>query len=221
MKRILLVSIVILLNCQIAISQTSLKQSNNQDKIIPAAERINVYLPFLKNKKVGIFANHTSTVGNSHLVDTLQKLGVDIRVIFGPEHGFRGNVPDGVKIADYTDEKTGILVVSLYGSKRAPSAEDIKDVDLLIFDIQDVGTRFYTYISSMQEFLEAALENHKPLLLLDRPNPNGFYVDGPVLDIKFKSFVGMQPIPIVYGMTMGEYAMLLLGEKWVSEKANT
>jgi len=228
MKRILLVSSVILFNCQIVISQTSLKQSNNltiepfsnQDKIIPAAERIDVYLPLIKGKKVGIFANHTSTVGNGHLVDTLQKLGVAIRVIFGPEHGFRGTIPDGVKIADYKDEKTGIPVVSLYGAKRRPTADDIKDVDVLIFDIQDVGTRFYTYISSMQEFLEFALENHKPLMILDRPNPNGFYVDGPVLDPKFKSFVGMQPIPINYGMTMVEYARMLIGEKWLSEKAN-
>src|SRR5678815_5352189 len=149
-----------------------------------------------------------------------RKLGVDIEVIFGPEHGFRGTASAGEKIGNYTDEKTGIPVVSLYGSKRAPSAEDIKDVDLLIFDIQDVGTRFYTYISSMQEFLETALENHKPLLLLDRPNPNGFYVDGPVLDLKFRSFVGMQPIPINYGMTMAEYARMLMGEKWLSEKAN-
>jgi uncharacterized protein YbbC (DUF1343 family) len=228
MKRVLLASSIILLNCQIVFAQTSLKQPNHlaieqfsdQDKIIPAAERINVYLPFLKGKKVGIFANHTSTVGKGHLVDTLQKLGVDIRVIFGPEHGFRGTIPDGVKIADYKDEKTGILVVSLYGNKRRPTADDIKDVDVLVFDIQDVGTRFYTYISSMQEFLETALENHKPLLILDRPNPNGFYVDGPVLDLKFKSFVGMQPIPINYGMTMAEYARMLLGEKWLSEKAN-
>jgi len=209
MKRLIFICLVALISSQIAISQ-----------VIPAAERINVYMPFLKNKKVGIFANHTSTVGNSHLVDTLQKLGVDIRVIFGPEHGFRGNVPDGVKIMDYKDEKTGILVVSLYGSKRRPSADDIKDVDVLIFDIQDVGTRFYTYISSMQEFLECALENHKPLLILDRPNPNGYYVDGPVLNPKFKSFVGMQPIPINYGMTMVEYARMLMGEKWLSEKAN-
>jgi len=228
MKRIFFTGIAALLNFLIACSQNPGKQSgnstgaqyNNQDKIIPAAERINVYLPFLKNKKVGIFANHTSTVGSSHLVDTLQKLGVDIRVIFGPEHGFRGNVPDGVKIMDYKDEKTGILVVSLYGSKRRPTTDDIKDVDVLIFDIQDVGTRFYTYISSMQEFLECALENHKPLLILDRPNPNGFYVDGPVLDPKFKSFVGMQPIPINYGMTMAEYARMLMGEKWLSEKVN-
>ena len=228
MKRIFFTGIAALLNCLIACSQNPGKQSsnstgaqyNNQDKIIPAAERINVYLPFLKNKKVGIFANHTSTVGSSHLVDTLKKLGVDIRVIFGPEHGFRGNIPDGVKIMDYKDEKTGILVVSLYGSKRRPTTDDIKDVDVLIFDIQDVGTRFYTYISSMQEFLECALETHKPLLILDRPNPNGFYVDGPVLDPKFKSFVGMQPIPINYGMTMAEYARMLMGEKWLSEKVN-
>ncbi|MBK8952636.1 MAG: DUF1343 domain-containing protein [Chitinophagaceae bacterium] len=191
-----------------------------ENRIIPGAERLNAYLPLIKGKRVGIFANHTSMAGNTHLVDTLIKLGVDIRVIFGPEHGFRGTTPDGVKIMDYKDEQTGILVVSLYGSKRRPSPDDLKDVDVLIFDIQDVGTRFYTYISSMQEFLETALENHKPLLLLDRPNPNGFYVDGPVLDMKFKSFVGMQPIPINYGMTMGEYARMLLGEKWLSEKAN-
>jgi len=189
-------------------------------RIIPAAERINVYLPFLKGKKVGVFANHTSMLGNKHLVDTLLKLGVDIRVAFGPEHGFRGDTPDGVKIMDYKDEKTGIQVISLYGTKRRPSVDDIKDVDVLVFDIQDVGTRFYTYISSMQEFLETALENHKPLLILDRPNPNGFYVDGPVLDMKFKSFVGMQPIPINYGMTMVEYARMLMGEHWLSEKAN-
>jgi uncharacterized protein YbbC (DUF1343 family) len=192
----------------------------NEPKIIPAAERINVYLPFLKGKKVGVFANHTSMVGNKHLVDTLLKLGVNITVAFGPEHGFRGDVPDGVKIMDYKDEKTGIKVISLYGAKRKPTPDDIKDVDVLIFDIQDVGTRFYTYISSMQEFLETALENHKPLLILDRPNPNGFFVDGPVLDPKFKSFVGMQPIPINYGMTMVEYARMLMGEKWLSEKAN-
>jgi uncharacterized protein YbbC (DUF1343 family) len=193
---------------------------NPEPRIIPAAERINVYLPFLKGKKVGVFANHTSMVGDKHLVDTLLKLGVNITVAFGPEHGFRGDVPDGVKIMDYKDEKTGIKVISLYGAKRKPTPDDIKDVDVLVFDIQDVGTRFYTYISSMQEFLETALENHKPLLILDRPNPNGFFVDGPVLDRKFESFVGKQPIPINYGMTMVEYARMLMGEKWLSEKAN-
>jgi uncharacterized protein YbbC (DUF1343 family) len=191
-----------------------------QQQIISGAERISVYLPLIKGKKVGIFANQTSMVGNIHLVDTLQKLGVTIKVIFGPEHGFRGTADAGEKVGNYVDSKTGIPVISLYGNKKNPSPEDLKDIDILIFDLQDVGCRFYTYINSMQEFLETALENHKPLLLLDRPNPNGFYVDGPVLDLKFKSGVGKQPIPIVYGMTMGEYAMMLLGEKWVSEKAN-
>lgn len=190
-------------------------------RIIPGAERIDVYLPLIKGKRIGIFANQTSMVGNTHLVDTLKKLGVDIKVIFGPEHGFRGTASDGEKIGDYIDKRTGIPVVSLYGSKRKPSDDDLKNIDVLIFDIQDVGARFYTYISSLQEYMEAAFENSKPLLILDRPNPNGFYVDGPVLDPKFKSFVGMQPVPIVYGLTIGEYAMLIAGERWLtSEKAN-
>lgn len=179
-----------------------------------------VYLPLLKGKRVGIFANQTSMVGQTHLVDTLRKSGIDIRVIFGPEHGFRGTANAGEKVGNYTDEKTGIPVVSLYGSKRRPSAEDLKDVDILIFDIQDVGVRFYTFISSLEEFMESALESGKPLLLLDRPNPNGFYVDGPVLDKKYQSFVGRQSVPIVYGLTIGEYAMLLAGERWLSPKAN-
>src|SRR4029078_9025615 len=146
------------------------------------AERINVYLPLLKNKRVGIFANQTSMVGNTHLVDTLKKLGVQISVIFGPEHGFRGTADAGEKVGNYTDAQTGIPVVSLYGSKRRPSAEDVKDIDILLFDIQDVGVRFYTYISSLEEYMNAAFEYGKPLMILDRPNPNGFYVDGPVLE---------------------------------------
>jgi len=191
-----------------------------ESRIIPGAERMNVYLPLIKGKRIGIFANQTSMVGDVHLVDTLKKSGVDIKVIFGPEHGFRGVASAGEKIGNYIDEKTGIPIVSLYGEKRRPSAEDLKDVDILIFDIQDVGARFYTIISSLQEYMEAAMESSKPLLILDRPNPNGFYVDGPVLDPKFKSFVGMQPVPIVYGMTIAEYAFMILGENWLSEKAN-
>jgi uncharacterized protein YbbC (DUF1343 family) len=159
-------------------------------------------------------------VGNTHLVDTLKKLGVSIKVIFGPEHGFRGTADAGEKVSNYIDKETGIPVVSLYGSKRRPSIEDVKDVDILLFDIQDVGVRFYTFISSLEEFMNAAFEYGKPLMILDRPNPNGFYVDGPVLEPKYKSFVGMQPVPVVYGMTIGEYAMMLSGEKWLSEKAN-
>jgi uncharacterized protein YbbC (DUF1343 family) len=201
-------------------SQKNVQQLTNNKRIIPGAERTEVYVPLIKGKRVGIFANQTSMIGNSHVVDTLRKLGVDIKVIFGPEHGFRGTADAGEKVGNYTDEKTGIPVVSLYGNKRRPSAEDLKDIDVLLFDIQDVGVRFYTFISSLQEYMEAAFENSKPLLLLDRPDPNGFYVDGPVLDPKYKSFVGMQPVPIVYGMTLGEYAMMIAGERWLSEKAN-
>ena len=189
-------------------------------QVIPAAERIHVYLPLIKGRTVGIFANQTSMVGNTHLVDTLRSLGIDIKVIFGPEHGFRGTADAGEKIGNYTDEKTGIPVVSLYGPKRRPSAEDVKNVDVLIFDIQDVGVRFYTFISSLEEFMEAAMELGKPLMVLDRPNPNGHYVDGPVLDLKYRSFVGRQPVPVVYGMTIAEYAFMIAGEKWLSEKAN-
>jgi uncharacterized protein YbbC (DUF1343 family) len=189
-------------------------------RIMPGAERINVYLPLIKGRKVGIFANQTSMVGNTHLVDTLRKLGVDIKVIFGPEHGFRGTADAGEKVGNYIDKQTGIPVISLYGSKRRPSAEDLKDLDLLIFDIQDVGVRFYTYISSLEEFMEAAFEHSKPLMILDRPNPNGHYVDGPVLDRKYQSFIGRHAVPVVYGMTIAEYARLIAGEKWLSQKAN-
>ncbi|MDD2794119.1 MAG: DUF1343 domain-containing protein, partial [Sediminibacterium sp.] len=195
-------------------------QAQNQP-VLPAAYRTEVYLPLLKGKKVGVFANHTATIGKTHLVDSLQKLGINITVAFGPEHGFRGTADAGEKVDNYTDPATGIPVISLYGKKRKPSAEDLKNVDILLFDIQDVGVRFYTFISSLQEFMEAAFENSKPLMILDRPNPNGFYVDGPVLDTAYRSFVGMQPVPVVYGMTMGEYAMMITGEKWLTPKANT
>jgi uncharacterized protein YbbC (DUF1343 family) len=200
--------------------KAKVKTKEPADLIIPAAERLNVYVPLLKGKRVAIFANHTAMVGKRHLVDTLLKLGVNIKVAFGPEHGFRGNAPDGAKIETTVDKATGVPIVSLYGQKNKPSKEDLKDVDVMVYDIQDVGTRFYTFISSLQLYMEAALENGIPLLILDRPNPNGFYVDGPVLDPKFKSFVGMQPIPVVYGMTIGEYAIMLGGERWLSEKAN-
>ncbi len=196
------------------------QKPNPLSPITPGAGRISTYLPLIQGKRVGIFANQTSTVGATHLVDTLKKLGIDLRVIFGPEHGFRGTADAGEKVGNYTDAQTGIPVVSLYGSKRRPSTDDLKEVDVLLFDIQDVGVRFYTYISSLEEFMNAAFEAGKPLLLLDRPNPNGHYVDGPVLEPAFKSFVGMQPVPIVYGMTMGEYAMMLAGERWLSEGAN-
>jgi len=190
-------------------------------EILPGAFNINAYLPMIRNKKVGIFANQTSMLGKVHLVDTLRKLGVNITVIFGPEHGFRGTADAGEKVGNFIDSATGIPVVSLYGAKRAPSAEDVKNVDVLIFDIQDVGVRFYTFISSLEAYVEAAIAFNKPLLILDRPNPNGFYLDGPVLQPAFKSFIGMQPIPVVYGMTIGEYATMLVGERWLSPKINT
>jgi len=190
------------------------------DKVITGADRTEVYIPLLKGKRVAVFANHTATIGKTHLVDSLLKRGVNIVKAFGPEHGFRGTADAGQKLDNYIDAATGIPVISLYGKKRRPSAEDLKDVDILIFDIQDVGVRFYTYISSLQEYMEAAFENSKPLLILDRPNPNGHYVDGPVLDTAYKSFIGMQPVPIVYGMTIGEYAFMIAGEKWLSAKAN-
>jgi uncharacterized protein YbbC (DUF1343 family) len=225
---------LILLTCCVCVVQGTHAQTHPPSKetnslaeikmpgkgIVPGAERLSVYLPMIKGKRVGIFANQTSVVGHTHLVDTLLKSGVKVSVIFGPEHGFRGTADAGEKVGTYTDEQTGIKVVSLYGSKRRPSEDDVKDVDILIFDIQDVGVRFYTFISSMEEFINAAFEYGKPLLLLDRPNPNGFYVDGPVLDPAFHSFIGMHAIPVVYGMTLGEYAMLLAGEHWLSDKAN-
>ncbi len=186
----------------------------------PAAERTAEYVPLLKGKRVAVFANHTSMVAGVHLIDTLHSLGVDVRRIFAPEHGFRGTADAGEKVESSRDVATGIELVSLYGKKRKPSTSDVKDIDVFLFDIQDVGVRFYTYISSLQDYLEAALEFNIPLIILDRPNPNGFYIDGPVLDTQFKSFVGMQPVPVVYGMTIGEYAKMIAGEGWLSGKAN-
>jgi uncharacterized protein YbbC (DUF1343 family) len=190
------------------------------NKIITGAERMETYLPLLKGKSVAVFANQTSVVGKTHLVDTLAKLGIKLVKIFGPEHGFRGVADAGEHVKDGIDTKSGLPVISLYGNHKKPTKEDLQDVDVVIFDIQDVGVRFYTFISSLEYVLEACLENKKSLLVLDRPNPNGFYIDGPVLDMKFKSFIGMQPIPIVYGMTVGEYALMLAGENWLSQEAN-
>jgi len=207
--------IAVLFNCYFVAAQPA---ENNS--VITGAERMNVYLPLLKGNAVAVFANQTSMVKNTHLVDTLISSGINVVKIFGPEHGFRGDADAGEHVGDAKDKKTGLPVISLYGTHKKPTGEDFKGVDVLVFDIQDVGVRFYTYISSLQYFLEAALENHKPLMILDRPNPNGFYVDGPVLDMQFKSFVGMQPIPIVYGMTIAEYALFLTGEKLLSKEAN-
>ncbi|MBS1747933.1 MAG: DUF1343 domain-containing protein [Bacteroidetes bacterium] len=187
--------------------------------ILPGAYRTSVYVPLLKGKRVGVFANQTSVVGNTNLIDTLLALGVNVVKIFSPEHGFRGNADAGEVTTNSIDSITHLPIISLYGKKIKPTSDDVKDVDILLYDIQDVGVRFYTYISSMQYFIEAAAENNKPMMILDRPNPNGFYIDGPVLETKFKSFIGMQPIPVVYGMTIGEYAMMISGEGWLSTDA--
>jgi len=181
------------------------------------AERLDQYLALLKNKKVGMVVNHTAMVNKTHLVDTLLSLGVNIRKIYAPEHGFRGTADAGEHVASYTDKKTGIAVVSLYGSNKKPLPEQLADVDIMIYDIQDVGARFFTYISTMYLVMESCAENNKQLLILDRPNPNGDYVDGPILDMKLKSFVGMLPLPIVHGLTVGELAGMIQGEKWLKD----
>ena len=214
----LIITFLLLSNNLLFSQSTKPLQKSGIKTILPAANQLSEYLPMLKGKRVGIFANHTATIGTTHLVDTLQKLGIKITKAFGPEHGFRGTADAGEKVDNYIDKATGIPVISLYGKKRKPSEADLQDVDVMLFDIQDVGTRFYTFISSLQEFIESAIEFDKPLIILDRPNPNGFYVDGPVLDTNYKSFVGMQPIPTVYGMTMGEYANMLIGEKLLNLK---
>lgn len=192
--------------------------SVNAKNIVVGAERIGQYLPLLKGKSVGLVVNQTSVVGNTHLLDTLLSLGIDVQLVFAPEHGFRGTADAGEHVNNGVDPKTNTAIVSLYGDNKKPKPGQLKDLDILVFDIQDVGVRFYTFISTLQYVMEACAENNKPLLILDRPNPNGHYVDGPVLDTQYRSFVGMQPIPIVYGMTIGEYAKMLNGEKWLANK---
>lgn len=182
--------------------------------IQPGAAQINRYLPLLKGKRVALLINQTSRIGEENLLDVLRRNGVEVVRIFTPEHGFRGTADAGAHVASGKDAQTGLPVISLYGNNKKPKAADLKDVDMVIYDLQDVGVRFYTYISSLEYLMEACAENDKKLLVLDRPNPNGFYVDGPLLLPQYKSFVGMQPIPVVYGMTVGEYATMLKGEGW-------
>lgn len=194
-----------------------------EDSIITGAQQVKKYSSLLENKNIGIVSNQTSVIFNKnkkaiHLVDSLINLNLKVTKVFAPEHGFRGNADAGTHVKDGTDQKTGLPIISLYGKNKKPSQQMLQGLDFLIFDIQDVGARFYTYISTLHYVMEACAENKIPLIILDRPNPNGHYIDGPVLDLKFKSFVGMHPVPVVHGMTIGEYAQMINGEKWLSNK---
>ena len=202
-------------------SSTSSSQGETTDKraLFTGAEQTDKYVPYLKGKRVAIMANLTSIIGNTHLVDSLKSLGVNIVKVFGPEHGFRGNASAGVQVADEIDQATGIPIISLYGKKNKPSKEDMADVDILIYDLQDVGCRFYTNINALARLMDACYENGKEMLILDRPNPNGYLIDGPILDMQYKSGIGMFPIPMSHGLTVGEFAQMANGEGWLTSKA--
>ena len=189
-----------------------------ENKIITGAEQTEKYFPYLKGKRVALLANPTTIIGKKHLVDSLLSSKINIVKVFGPEHGFRGNASNGAVVRDETDVATGLKLISLYGSKRKPSKEDLANVDVLIFDIQDVGCRFYTYINVLRDVMEACADNNKEILILDRPNPNGYLVDGPILDMRLKSGIGQFPIPIAHGMTIGEFAKMINGEGWLPNK---
>ncbi len=185
------------------------------DGIKCGADRTELYLPLIEGKKIGLLTNRSGLCGGVHLVDTLTSLGIDIRYIFAPEHGFRGDISAGEKVPDGRDPKSGIPVVSLYGQAKAPADSLMHRLDAVVFDLQDVGTRYYTYLSTLHYLLEASARTATPVIILDRPNPNGHYVDGPILDMKHRSFVGVYPIPVVHGMTLGELALMAIGEGWV------
>ena len=202
----------------ICISLVLLNFKIDAQEIITGAMQTNIYLPLLKEKKIGIVSNQTSLIKNTHLVDSLLENNINIIKVFSPEHGFRGDSDAGEKIDNKTDKRTGLPIISLYGNQKRPSKKQLTDIDIIIFDIQDVGARFYTYISTLHYIMDAASENNIKVIILDRPNPNGHYIDGPIREDKFKSFVGMHPVPIVHGMTIGEYAKMINGEKWISKE---
>ena len=198
-------------------------KASSENSIVIGANQTDKYLPLLADKKIGIVGNQTSVIfkengGYTHLVDSLLSRNMKIEKVFSPEHGFRGKADAGEKVKDGIDTKTGLPLVSLYGSNKKPTDEQLKGIEMMVFDIQDVGVRFYTYISTLHYVMEACAENNIPLLILDRPNPNGSYVDGPILELSQKSFVGMHPVPIVHGMTIGEYAQMINGENWLANK---
>jgi len=220
MRMISLILIVGIVTCNARNKpeQEKTKVNSNKTVIRTGAEQTEKYLPLLKGKKIAIMANQTTMIGKTHLVDSLKTLGVNIVKIFGHEHGFRGNASAGVRIADEIDPTSGIKVVSLYGSKNKPTKEDLADVDLLIYDMQDVGCRFFTQINALSRLMEACYDNKKEMLILDRPNPNGYLIDGPILDMKYKSGIGMFPIPMSHGLTVGEFAQMVNGEGWLKDK---
>jgi len=212
--KVLLVSIILLFSF---ICTSSEKHKSNQETDIkPGAYQIESYIDQLHGKRVGMVVNHTSMIKETHVVDSLISLGIHVTKIFAPEHGYMGKADAGEYVVD--EKKDLASIISLYGKKKKPTEADLQDVDILVFDIQDVGVRFYTYISTLHYVMEAAAENDIPLIVLDRPNPNGFYVDGPVLKKEFSSFVGMHTVPVVYGLTIGEYAMMINGENWLSNE---
>ena len=186
-----------------------------QSRILTASEQIEEYLPIIRGKKIGMVVNQTSLVGNTHLVDTLVSLGIDIKRIFAPEHGFRGDIDRGAKVRNTRDKNSGAPIVSLYGKNYKPTSRQVQDLDYMIYDIQDVGVRCFTYTSTLHYVMEACAENNVKLLIFDRPNPNGHYVDGPVMEKEFQSYVGKHPIPLVYGMTIGELGTMINGERWL------
>ena len=195
----------------------STKNIVDAEDAIVGASRLELYLPLLDNKNIAVIANQTSIFNNTHLIDTLLSKNINIKKIFTPEHGFRGTTDEGTLINNSIDEKTKLPIISLYGKNKKPSSEQLNDIDILLFDLQDVGTRFYTYISTMTYIMEAAAENNIPIIVLDRPNPNGFYIDGPVLEKENSSFVGLHQVPVVYGLTIGEYAQMVNGEYWLRD----
>ncbi len=208
--------LLFLLTFIISTASCQTKEATDAGEITVGAAYFNLYLPLLEGKNIALVVNQTSVLGNTHLVDTLLAQGVSIKKIFAPEHGFRGVADAGEHVEDGIDVKTKLPIISLHGDHKKPRAEDLKNIDIVIFDIQDVGVRFYTYISTMHYVMEACAEQNKKFIVLDRPNPNGQYIAGPVLDLAYQSFVGMHPIPIVHGLTVGELAQMINGEKWLN-----
>lgn len=211
-------------NAQKNTPNVAAESSSSEKEIITGADRMYLYVPHLQHKKVGIVTNQTGIVKRkngdyTHLVDTLLSRKINIQKVFVPEHGFRGQADAGEIVKDEKDAKTGLSIISLYGKNKKPSAQQLKDIDVILFDLQDVGVRFYTYISTLHYVMEACAEQKIPIIILDRPNPNAHYIDGPVLQPKFKSFIGMHPVPVVYAMTIGEYGQMINGEKWLDNQS--